>query len=240
MMIAIMLACLIIFFASSLQAATGFGFSVLATPLLFLIFDPQQAIQINIIISLIISLALYPEMKKSLDKRLLYNLIKGAVIGAPIGALLLFLLSGEMIKIYAGSVILSLTLAILLKLKIQQKGSRDILSGMSSGALTTSLGMPGPPLLLYFSSTNMNKHVLRGTTLIYFLFAYFLGLAIHISTVGSSANTWVMAAALTPIAFAGIMAGRKAFRLLSQRAFRIINIIILMVTGASLIVTSMN
>ncbi|MDI5933653.1 sulfite exporter TauE/SafE family protein [Halomonas kalidii] len=238
-MIEIVVACLIIFFASTLQAATGFGFSVLATPLLFLIFAPQQAIQINIIISLIISLTLYPELKKSVDKSLLKNLLKGAVAGIPIGALLFYALSEEMLKIYAGIVILSLTMAILLRLKVKQKNSRDIVSGMSSGALTSSLGMPGPPLLLYFSSTNLNKHVLRSTTLIYFLFIYFLGLIVNISTIGSNWSTWAIATALTPVAFAGVFTGRKAFTLISQRTFRIVNIFILVATGASLIVTSL-
>jgi uncharacterized protein len=238
-MIAILLACLIIFFASTLQAATGFGFSVLATPLLFLIFEPHQAIQINIIISLLISITLYPELRKSVEKNLLYNLLKGAAIGAPIGIVLIFLLSEEMLKIYAGIVILSLTLAIILSVSVQQKGSRDILTGMSSGALTTSLGMPGPPLLLYFSSTSVSKNVLRSTTLIYFLFVYFLGLVIHISTIGSEWSTWKIAAVLTPVAFFGVLVGRKAFKLIKQRTFRIINIIILVMTGLSLIVTSL-
>ncbi|MBB3189659.1 sulfite exporter TauE/SafE family protein [Halomonas cerina] len=239
-MLAIVLACLIIFFASTLQAATGFGFSVLATPLLFLIFEPHQAIQINIIISLIISLILYPELKKTVDKHLLYNLAKGAIIGTPIGVVLILFLSETMLKIFAGIVILSLTFVVLLRFSIQQKGSRDIISGLSSGALTTSLGMPGPPLLLYFSSTNLDKHTLRSTTLIYFLFIYFLGLIAHVFTIGSSWNTWLIAAALTPMAFAGIFAGRTAFRMISQKTFRIINISILLATGASLIVTSLN
>ncbi|MCE9666123.1 sulfite exporter TauE/SafE family protein [Halomonas sp. M5N1S17] len=225
--------------ASTLQAATGFGFSVLATPLLFLIFEPHQAIQINIIISLIISFTLYPELKKNVDKRLLGNLIKGAIIGTPIGVVLIFMLNEEMLKIFAGVVILSLTSAVLLKLNIQQKESRDMMSGMSSGALTTSLGMPGPPLLLYFSSTNLNKHTLRSTTLVYFIFIYLLGLIAHVSTIGSSWSTWMIAAALTPMAFAGILAGRVAFKLISQKTFKMINISILLATGVSLIATSL-
>lgn len=238
-MIPIALSCLIIFFASTLQAATGFGFSVLATPLLFLIFEPHQAIQINIMISLIISFTLYPELKKDIDKHLLYNLIKGAIIGTPIGLVLVYILNEEMLKIYAGAVILSLTFAIFLKLKIQQKRSRDMLSGLGSGALTSSLGMPGPPLLLYFSSTNLNKHILRSTTLVYFIFIYAVGLIAQITTIGSSWNTLMIAAALTPVAFAGILAGRIAFRLINQRVFRLINISILLATGVSLIATSL-
>ncbi len=43
---------IIILVASVLQTSTGFGFSILATPFLLLLFKPIEAIQINLILSL--------------------------------------------------------------------------------------------------------------------------------------------------------------------------------------------
>jgi len=48
----------IILLASILQTSTGFGFSIMATPFLLMIFEPREAIQINLILSLVISTAL--------------------------------------------------------------------------------------------------------------------------------------------------------------------------------------
>lgn len=48
----------IILAASILQTSTGFGFSIMATPFLLLLFLPQEAIQINILLSLLISISL--------------------------------------------------------------------------------------------------------------------------------------------------------------------------------------
>mgnify|MGYP005758040285 CR=1 FL=1 len=51
--------------------------------------------------------------------------------------------------------------------------------GGLSGLFTTSIGMPGPPLLLYFSGTDTQKEKLRETTLTLFLFIYFVSLVIQ-------------------------------------------------------------
>lgn len=48
----------IILGASVLQTSTGFGFSILATPFLLLLFSVTDAIQFNLILSLVISGAL--------------------------------------------------------------------------------------------------------------------------------------------------------------------------------------
>ncbi len=60
----ILLFIMIILVASLLQTSTGFGFSILATPFLLLLFEPAEAIQINLILSLVISLALITKIKK--------------------------------------------------------------------------------------------------------------------------------------------------------------------------------
>ena len=67
----------IILFASILQTSTGFGFSIMATPFLLMIFNPMEAIQINLVLSLVISSALIAKIRKDVDTDLLKKLIIG-------------------------------------------------------------------------------------------------------------------------------------------------------------------
>lgn len=67
--------------ASTLQAGTGFGFSIMATPFLFLLFEPHDAIQLNIILSLLISVIMTYKIRSELNKESLIRLIKGSLIG---------------------------------------------------------------------------------------------------------------------------------------------------------------
>src|SRR5690625_342870 len=68
---------IIILIASILQTSTGFGFSILATPFLLLLFEPAYAIQINLILSFIISLALITTIQKDIR----FDIIKRLLIG---------------------------------------------------------------------------------------------------------------------------------------------------------------
>lgn len=68
----------IVFVASTLQAATGFGFAILATPFLLLLFDAHNAIQLNIILSLLISLIMIYNVHNEINIKILGRLIRGA------------------------------------------------------------------------------------------------------------------------------------------------------------------
>lgn len=57
------------------------------------------------------------------------------------------------------------------------------LVGMCSGILTTSVGMPGVPLALYFSMSNFNKEIICSTTLAFFIVVYVLSIVVQVFTV---------------------------------------------------------
>lgn len=80
----------IILVASILQTSTGFGFSILATPFLLLIFEPMEAIQINLLLSLVISGALITKIIKDIDFDVLKRFILGSVTGLPIGIIVFY------------------------------------------------------------------------------------------------------------------------------------------------------
>src|SRR5690606_3559056 len=165
---------IIVLIASVLQTSTGFGFSILATPFLLLIFEPIEAIQINLILSLIISSALIMKIRRDIDFAILRRFVVGSVTGLPIGIMLFLLIDINRLKMGVSLIILVLTIMLILKFRIIQNEKRDLLVGGLSGSFTTSIGIPGPPLLLYFSGTDTQKEKLRGTTLAFYLFIYFV------------------------------------------------------------------
>lgn len=233
------IASLIVLFASSLQAATGFGFSVMATPFLLLVFEAHTAIQVNIILSLLISVVMVPRIGSTIDKLLLFRLIKGAVIGAPIGLGVFVFVDANILKIVTSVLILFLTGLLVFKVTIKQTPLKDNTAGGLSGILTASLGMPGPPLLLYFAGANMDKSVLRSTTLAFFLFIYAASLLLQILSGSSNAVTWLTALALAPVAGLGILLGQLLFRYINQQVFLVITYLILGATGTHLLVNSL-
>ncbi|WP_100401102.1 sulfite exporter TauE/SafE family protein [Bacillus sp. FJAT-44742] len=234
----IILAAIIVLFASMLQACTGFGFSIMATPFLLLVFEPRTAIQINIILSILISIFMVPGIFEHINKGLLKKLIFSSVIGSPFGILIYLYLDVELLKLVISILILVLTILLILKFRIRRSHSKDYVSGGVSGLLTTSIGMPGPPLLLYFTGVSIDKAVLRSTTLAFYLFIYSISLGMQITFGSTSREIWIVSISLFPLMFIGMFAGRWLFKHLSQQVFQVITYIILAMTGFYLLFTS--
>ena len=226
----------IILVASILQTSTGFGFSILATPFLLLLFKPMEAIQINLILSLFISVALLTKIKEDIDYGILKRFIIGSTVGLPIGIMVFLFLDVKNLMLGIGLIILGLTLLLLLKFRITQTKGKDITIGGLSGMLTSSIGMPGPPLLLYFSGTDTEKAKLRGTTLAFYLFIYFMSLLIQVIFTGTNKTIWLSSLFALPVVFIGLFLGQLLFKLINQNFFRIFTNIILLFTGIYMLI----
>jgi len=235
----IILFAVIIFVASILQTSTGFGFSILATPFLLLLFRPAQAIQINLILSLVISAALIAKIRKDIDYGILKRLVIGSAAGLPLGIVIFSLIDIGYLKLGVSLIILALTVMLMLKFRINQSRGRDLAVGGLSGSLTTSIGMPGPPLLLYFSGTDTQKAKLRGTTLAFYLFIYSLSLIIQVIVAGTSKTVWVSSGIALPLVFIGLFIGQRLFNVINQRVFQIFTYIILIFTGVYMLIESL-
>lgn len=230
---------IIILVASVLQTSTGFGFSILATPFLLLLFEPIEAIQINLILSLFISGALIMKIRKDIDYGILRRFVAGSVFGLPIGILSFLLIDINRLKLGISLIIIVLTILLILKFRMNQNKKRDLIVGGLSGSLTTSIGMPGPPLLLYFSGTDTQKEKLRGTTLAFYLFIYLVSLIIQVIFAGTNKTIWVSSLWALPLVFVGLFLGQILFKRINQTVFRIFTYIILLFTGIYLLIESL-
>src|SRR5690625_3405754 len=228
----------IVLVASLLQTSTGYGFSIIGTPFLLLIYPAHTAIQINIILSICRSAFMIFKIRKEVDHSLLVRLIKGSILGLVCGIFIYLFLDIQVLKMAVGILIIILTLLLIFKLTLNRTKNRDYTAGGISGLLTTSIGVPGPPLLLYFSGARIDKVTLRSTTLAYYLFVYFASLVMQVSFGGTSKEIWVVSMIALPPLIVGIGLGRLLFNWVTQNTFRIITYIILLFTSGYLIMTS--
>src|SRR5690625_3389629 len=229
----------IVLVASLLQTSTGYGFSIIGTPFLLLIYPVHTAIQMNIILSICLSTVMVFKIRQEVDHTLFIRLIKGSMLGLIFGIFIYLFVNIQILKITVGALILSLTVLLICQFKLDRSKNKDVIAGGISGLLTTSIGVPGPPLLLYFSGSRVDKVTLRSTTLAYYLFVYSASLVMQISFGGTSKEAWISSLLAIPPLFAGILLGQLLFKWISQKVFRIITYVILMFTGVYLMMTSL-
>ncbi|QDI92690.1 sulfite exporter TauE/SafE family protein [Salicibibacter halophilus] len=225
--------------ASILQTSTGFGFSILATPFLLLIFAPIEAIQINLILSIMISLALLKQIKKDMDIKILKRFVIGSLLGLPIGIMTIMVLDIHALKLGIGLMILLLTTMLILKFRFGQTQGRDLFVGGLSGSLASSIGMPGPPIMLYFSGTDIKKEKLRGITLAFYLFIYTMSLFTQIIVVGTNQVIWFSSVIAVPLVLLGLYLGQLLFRWIHPRLFQVVIYTLLLFTAIYLLIDAM-
>ena len=222
--------------AALLQAASGFGFAVLATPLFLLFVDPPRAIQLVIVITTALSLVVLPGLWRAIVPGLLLRLGLGSLVGLPLGLFVFRHADPVLVRALVGGTILAL--AVVLGWRRRRGAGEtsvpfgvrpglEVATGTVSGIATALVGMAGPPVLIYLLLAGAPPRTVRATLLSFFALAYAAAVATHAVTIGISAQTWFSAGILIPFAFLGGFAGRPLGDRLSADAFAILSILLL-------------
>ena len=188
------------FGAAVLQAASGFGFAIVAAPLFLLLVEPVRAIQLVIIVTAAFSIVVLPRLWRAIAPRLLLRLTGGSLLGLPLGLLAFRHSDPRLVRVAAGITVLAFAVVIAAMRRGARRGKpttlvmtpgRDLAAGAVSGAATALVGMSGPPVLIYLMLAGAPPGTVRATLLAFFALSYTVTLAAHAATIGVAAPTWV-------------------------------------------------
>lgn len=235
------------FFAATVQAATGFGFALLAVPFFLLLMGSLEAIQVTVVVSIVISLALFGGLLKDAPRKLVMHLILGSLAGYPVGLAAYRVANLESVQLTIGSLITVFAAFLIFReWKLANGDSErssdrpapftpkpliEIATGFISGVMAVALAMPGPVVVMYLAARRAGKHISRPATLLLFLFSYSAVSLVHTLWGGMTAQSWLLAAKLTPFIIAGAIAGNLVSRRLSEDNFRKVVLLILIASG---------
>jgi uncharacterized membrane protein YfcA len=229
----------ITFFAALAQGATGFGFAIIALPLLLLVMGSLDAVGLTIILSLLVSLVLVPGLWRQAPRGPVARLAVGSALGFPIGLVIFLQANLDWVRLAVGVVILFLAAWLALSCRraatIQTRAAAqwpEVAVGILSGAMTTALAMPGPSVMLYLSARGMAKVPLRACTLCLFALSYGAALALQVAfgAIGGQIG-WTAASAALPTLLGAFLGQRLSVRL-DEGLFRSLVLTILLATGA--------
>ena len=236
---------LAVFAAALLQAATGIGFGIIAGPIILMVMNSASAIQVSILLSLMIALVLAPSLYGRADKPLLARLLLGAMAGLPLGIFIYLQVGVDLLKLLAGLAVLFMAMITLGLVKFGGAGDTpsdgrvaDLLVGVVSGAMCSSLAMPGPVVAARMMAAERSKESVRATILVMFVGSYIAAIAAQALMVGIPRDSLTLTASLAPATLVGVFLGRFAVSWISERGFRRILSIILVATAASLLLVA--
>ena len=231
----------VLFLSGFVYGCTGFGFGLIAVPALALVVGPDRAVPLTSFVSLPPSLYLLIGARRSIRPRLLAVLLAGAVVATPLGAWALRSVPAEPMK--AGMGILFVVLAVVLlggwKRPLGNAGAGTFAAGAAAGLMGSGAGVPGPPILLFLANQGERKDVVRATLAAFFLCSYLLSLVAYQVAGLVDRSLGILALQTIPAALLGSGLGLLASKKLSERLFRKIALVLVALSGAVLLATTM-
>lgn len=228
----------------SVQSTVGFGFAFFVAPALFLTGSATSAVILLLALGTLINLLmLYGEKR---PRGGLWPIVLPMVLwslpGLALGYLGLVLVPKAALQVLVGLVIIAACLS-----RVRGPESAEVgrvtgsaaLAGLTSGALTSSTGLNGPPLLPWatrFSSTPTEmRHLVAAGLLALNSLGFFL------VTIGGSGNgglgeTAITFAVLTPLVLAGHQVGRFVLSRLDAAGHQMIILVAAALTGTGSVV----
>ncbi|QGP91527.1 Sulfite exporter TauE/SafE [Neomoorella glycerini] len=215
-------AAVIVCLAAALQGITGFGFALISVPLLLLIYDPHTAVGINIIISFVSLSLLTLRVRKAVLLPVVKNLFLGSILGIPLGAYVFLHFDVQQLKFIIGIVTALCSLLLLSGMTVKNAAGCfwERIAGSISGFLTGSIGMPGPPIILFLSNLQLPKDRFRATTAAYFTLVYPSSLLLLTLLGAIDGHITLTAVSLIPFAILGGQVGCRLFSLVPQAQFQ--------------------
>lgn len=212
----------VLFLATFIRSALGFGEALVAVPLLALVLPVRVAAPLAVLVSITVALIVVLQEWRNVHVRSAGWLVLSTLFGIPLGLLLLKAVPESIVKAILGGFIIVFALYSLTGRKPELRSDRLApLFGFTAGILGGAYGMNGPPLVVYGVLRRWEPAQFRATLHGYFLIASMVGMAGYALT-----GLWTHAVSRyfllsLPLVLVAIFLGRTMHRRLSAARFLI-------------------
>jgi len=162
---------IILFFSTFVQGFTGFGFSLVAIPLLTVFLDTKLIIIMNISYSFIINIIVFKKYYRDARLKKILPLLMSAILFTFVGVSYLQVINDFLLKIIIGVllIIVGITNNFGVKFDLKNPEKYYLPIGALSGLLNGIGGLSGPPVLMFLSNIDLNQSQFKATLSSYFL-----------------------------------------------------------------------
>jgi uncharacterized membrane protein YfcA len=227
----------IVFLAALLQTTSGFGFALLAMPLVSLVIGVKAAAPLVAVVGFTLYAINLLRYRRGFDLRTAAPLAAAAALGVPVGVWALASLDERLVKAVLGVVLIAYAAYALLKPQTRPLASNlwAYPAGFLAGCLGGAFNTPGPPVIVYGNLKLWPRELFRSTLQALFLVSSSLAIAAHAvagNLTRALAETYLL---LAPALLLGVWAGARVDRRLSGERFRLLVIALILATGVLLL-----
>lgn len=241
----------VVLFAAVVQGASGFGFSLVAVPLLAVAAGPKDAVVLASVLAVASTAGLAVRFRDQVDRPLAGRLLAGACAGLPFGAVVLQLVPADALLLAIGVVVLAIGVVVLVfTVVLARRGaptvddrpvrtSGDLAAGLLCGLLTTSVGTNGPPVVLRLQAHGLAAGQFRATASAVFVGCNLAAVAVFAAGGRVDRDLLVQAAVALPGLVVGLWAGDHVHRRLPAERFRTMVLGLMVLTALAAVVAAL-
>lgn len=219
--------------ASLAQSISGFGFALLAVPLMQLVVEPRDAVVITTFIGALSTTTQAVLDRQHVDRIMTRRLVAASYLGMPFGLLVFLYVSDTGLRIGLGVVVIAAAFSLLRGFSLRPSRVMDWAFGFLSGVLATSTSTNGPPLVFLMQARNYAPQDFRSTINTVFSFANIGAIALFISSGMVTKESFIAALASIPGLIVALKIGYWLRPKVSADLFRKLVITLLFLSGLS-------
>jgi uncharacterized membrane protein YfcA len=233
---------LVLFLATLVRSAFGFGEALIAVPLLALVMPIEVAAPTAVLVSITVALIIVIQDWRRVHASSALWLVIPTFLGIPLGLLLLKTLPEPIVEAILGVVVVAFSVHSLTRRRNHELKDDRLAGffGFAAGVLGGAYGMNGPPLAIYGSLRRWSPEHFRATLQAYFLPASLVGMGGY-----WFGGLWTPAVnrfylVSLPGVLVAIFLGRAINRRLDNRRFVVYVYLALTVIGAVLLLKALS
>jgi uncharacterized protein len=226
---------LAVFAAGVTYGLTGFGFALVATPLLVLFLPPRTVVPLVLLLSMITGGVILLQARRAVRLRRIWPLLIAGLAGVPLGSWLLLAASAHTLQMLMGVTVTLAALAFLAGFRQPIGAERLALVpiGLVSGVLSGALGMSGPPVVLFLANQGVEKETFRANLCAYFMVLNLLTLPTYLAIGVITPQVLRYTALYAPALALGVFLGIWLLPHVPERAFRRVALVLVLAAGVS-------
>lgn len=218
--------------SSFAQAVSGFGFAMIAIPLLIPVVGAKAAVVIVTLLSGALTLGASLGDRAHVQWRPVLTLSAAAVCGIPVGVLLLVLADPTLLTVAIGVIVIIAAALLARRTSPRFRGTGILVgAGFASGVLLSSTGINGPPVVMAFQPNGAPPQQFRASLQAAFLIQDVM-VCVGFAVVGQlDGKSLLLAATAVPFLAGGWWLGDRVFDRISPRMFRQAALAMLFLSG---------
>jgi uncharacterized protein len=223
--------CGVVALAAAAQVVSGFGFALIATPLVAVLAGPQEAVVGLTIVGLVLVAQVAIRGRGHVDGSIVLLMSAAALVGMPLGLLVLTRADDRVLTVAIAVAVIVFSVLLWHGLRLPVGQATDAAAGFTAGVLSTSTGTNGPPIVIALSAKEMRPTVFRATISAIFLVQGAASLVFF--AIGGQITRDAVSVALAglPGVIVGSIVGERGFRRLDTPTFRRVVLGMLFLSG---------